>query len=718
MGYEVSVTEQPTTVTTTETVYDVLINSTNTTVQATQSVTNVNITSSTTEVSISSLYVNNLPVGGTTGQALVKINGTDYNTQWSTVSGADEKVKYDVNDAYSGYLGAKTVAGTSIVLAEGTGADADKLKISTSIDLTTLAKLAVSTTLANLIAMKNAGTLVPNQWYLVTDYQTFAFISGTNTTTYTAPVEQILVRAASTTGIDPNGYSYTYPTETIKFTTVVSPLQRQVGVINNSGYDETATTITDWDSDWFDVSETGNILPDFFTIDAYDPYNDVYIFFDYSGLDSDFTFTGGQFVLLTNPDGFDFTNCLTQDAGGYLYMDWAIWYGTPLGRITARYNNITDFYADTDYRGVKVRHWKVSAPAYTSGAKTAGYQATYAGYVWVCIQNTSSAPVVGQYWTILGTQGVNEYPLMNDIVGIGSPYPVYKDTNYQDTLPFQAGAYTGISKSGSRFTGDWTTFDIYMEQVPTNSTFNWGANVSGTFIKTMSNAKIDASGYNWLGAVSTIHYASISNCIINQFATVSYANIMDSILYQFRFSSANLLSSSLIASYGTYNTIGVVSYMKAYQSLTNNKLDNLSTVNFWGNFDYSNIQKATSVSFTDQVTGVTQFNAGQLAGVTFAYPITGYMFTGSEVHGYVAKTGTYLASALDYVIDCTANSFTVTLPTAVGISGRIYIIKNSGTGTITVDGNASETIDGAATVALTQYQKATIQSNGANWIVI
>jgi hypothetical protein len=55
---------------------------------------------------------------------------------------------------------------------------------------------------------------------------------------------------------------------------------------------------------------------------------------------------------------------------------------------------------------------------------------------------------------------------------------------------------------------------------------------------------------------------------------------------------------------------------------------------------------------------------------------------------YVAKTGAYTATTDDYFIDCTANSFTVTLYAASGNAGRILIIKNSGAGTITVDGNA------------------------------
>lgn len=95
------------------------------------------------------------------------------------------------------------------------------------------------------------------------------------------------------------------------------------------------------------------------------------------------------------------------------------------------------------------------------------------------------------------------------------------------------------------------------------------------------------------------------------------------------------------------------------------------------------------------------------------------IFGGSLETPYVAKTSTYTAAASDYTIDCTSGTFTVNLPTAVGITGRIYVIKNSGAGVITIDGNGTETIDGSTTKTLnTQYSGYTIQSNGANWIII
>lgn len=86
---------------------------------------------------------------------------------------------------------------------------------------------------------------------------------------------------------------------------------------------------------------------------------------------------------------------------------------------------------------------------------------------------------------------------------------------------------------------------------------------------------------------------------------------------------------------------------------------------------------------------------------------------------YVTKTGAYTATNDDYIIDCTSGTFTVTLPASSGRTGRILIIKNSGAGTITVDGNASETIDGAATYSLaTQYATIQIVSDGTNWKII
>ena len=84
----------------------------------------------------------------------------------------------------------------------------------------------------------------------------------------------------------------------------------------------------------------------------------------------------------------------------------------------------------------------------------------------------------------------------------------------------------------------------------------------------------------------------------------------------------------------------------------------------------------------------------------------------------VSKTTTYTATTSEGIILC-SGTFTVTLPTAVGIQGKMFNIKNTGTGTITIDGDGTETIDGELTQELgVQYDSVTLTSNGSNWFIL
>jgi hypothetical protein len=71
--------------------------------------------------------------------------------------------------------------------------------------------------------------------------------------------------------------------------------------------------------------------------------------------------------------------------------------------------------------------------------------------------------------------------------------------------------------------------------------------------------------------------------------------------------------------------------------------------------------------------------------------------------------------------DATAGTVTYTLPAASGCQGRVYNIKkiDASANTVVIDGNASETIDGALTQTIsTQWQCISIQSDGSNWMII
>jgi len=90
----------------------------------------------------------------------------------------------------------------------------------------------------------------------------------------------------------------------------------------------------------------------------------------------------------------------------------------------------------------------------------------------------------------------------------------------------------------------------------------------------------------------------------------------------------------------------------------------------------------------------------------------------------VTKTGAYTILETDIAIlgDTTTAGFTLTLPAAatLGIKRKLIIIKKIAAGNIlTVDGNAAETIDGAATITLNNLNESVILiSDGTNWKIL
>lgn len=97
---------------------------------------------------------------------------------------------------------------------------------------------------------------------------------------------------------------------------------------------------------------------------------------------------------------------------------------------------------------------------------------------------------------------------------------------------------------------------------------------------------------------------------------------------------------------------------------------------------------------------------------------------GGSVRYPTASTSTDITLDNTYYtvkVDASGASRTITLPAASGCTGRVYIIKktDSSGNTVTIDGNSSETIDGATTkVISTQYAGYAVQSDGTNFIII
>lgn len=114
------------------------------------------------------------------------------------------------------------------------------------------------------------------------------------------------------------------------------------------------------------------------------------------------------------------------------------------------------------------------------------------------------------------------------------------------------------------------------------------------------------------------------------------------------------------------------------------------------------------------------FNSAFSIGSTSS-PTSTLQSYGSFATAYVAKTGTYSATDYDHTIDCTSGTFTVTLPTASGITGREYTIKNTGAGVITVGTTSGQFIDGTPNTSYTLpvlNKYVTVKSTNSGWIVI
>ena len=94
-----------------------------------------------------------------------------------------------------------------------------------------------------------------------------------------------------------------------------------------------------------------------------------------------------------------------------------------------------------------------------------------------------------------------------------------------------------------------------------------------------------------------------------------------------------------------------------------------------------------------------------------------------QIYADVSKTGNYTATKADHIIrvDGTSSAFTITLPTAAVGAGREFIIKRTdilaSTNLITIDGNSTETINGADKEYLWPGQQVTVESDGTNWTV-
>lgn len=114
------------------------------------------------------------------------------------------------------------------------------------------------------------------------------------------------------------------------------------------------------------------------------------------------------------------------------------------------------------------------------------------------------------------------------------------------------------------------------------------------------------------------------------------------------------------------------------------------------------------------------------AGIGLANPHSKLQVAGPISTALITVIADYTITANDSIIvgdtEAYGGDITVTLPSAIGIKGRQYIIKSmdsTGSYALAIDTTNSETMDGQApTYDLADFEVANFVSDGANWVVI
>jgi hypothetical protein len=95
----------------------------------------------------------------------------------------------------------------------------------------------------------------------------------------------------------------------------------------------------------------------------------------------------------------------------------------------------------------------------------------------------------------------------------------------------------------------------------------------------------------------------------------------------------------------------------------------------------------------------------------------GDVVAGSNVVAYQTQSPGYTLTADDMLVQVTGTG-TINLPSVDTVAGYMFHIKNSGTGTVTVDGYTTDLIDNELTVILSPKDSLSIISDGGKWVIV
>ena len=310
-----------------------------------------------------------------------------------------------------------------------------------------------------------------------------------------------------------------------------------------------------------------------------------------------------------------------------------------------------------------------------------------------------------------------------------SPITIHSETNFNGstasgTLSFAQGQITtapgNYSHSQGRLTnsiGDWS----HSEGRATNST---GTYSHAEGVGTLSSGNSSHSEGD--GTESSGFASHAEGQDTNALGNAAHSEGRETLAYEYAAHSEGYQTSAmtLYSHSEGYQTIayGLGSHVEGYGSVSNGNYQHVQ-----GQF---NLTSSTQSAFIigngsdDLNRSNLVYAAGNQVDVYGDLIVTGLTqtngITSTSRITFPQRTigSAYTATTDDFMIDVSGGTFSVTLPSAIGIKGRILAISNNGTGLVTVQPILGQTIDGKSYISLGLTNALQLSSDGVNWTTI
>jgi hypothetical protein len=336
------------------------------------------------------------------------------------------------------------------------------------------------------------------------------------------------------------------------------------------------------------------------------------------------------------------------------------------------------------------------------------------------------------YLGLLTTAPTHTLTLGSNATGISYYNTSDQTTNYERVRQFfSSNIYNIMSEFGG--TGSVRAIQI---GTGTSTITKWDSAGTSKIINNLTTTTAIGgqgliSNIGTLSASTGIQNFITSTPTINQSGTASYRNIFSSPFESTVGSGTNYLidlgTNTAANASGihttifnmTNNGIGYISNTLNIGTQTTNTSAILQLSSTTKGFLRTKLTSAQALSISTPATGLSVYNTDYNVNQHY----NGSNWVLSTNMSVQSKSATYSIISNDNIllVDATSGAKTITLPTAIGLSGTNYIVKkiDNSVNVITINTTSSQTIDGMLTKSInTQYSGYNIVSNGTNWYII